>query len=292
MDYAFKQYDKMISHRFLIRLQSIYGVLKSAERRAADTMLENPQFIASSSIVDVAKVSQCSDATLVRLARKLGYSSYPELKSSILLTDINQEEIFYEELLPTDDCKTILDKVFNAARQALTDTQTLVNAKDFEKALSYIIDAGVITFIGSGDASTVAYSAFLKFSRCGFNARYSRDYDVQLVEASKLTKNDVLVIITHSGNTQTLFDVAKCAKLKNAKIITITTYPLSHIAKISDIILLTAAFSPNISNEIMAKRIPELSIIEALYINAILRSDKKHQETLQQSNDVLLLNKI
>lgn len=292
MDFDFKHCNAMISHKFLIRIQSVYGVLKSAEKRAADTILENPQFIANSSIVDVAKVSQCSDATLIRLARKLGYSGYPELKSSILLSDLNQEDCFYEELLPTDDCMTILDKVFNAAKQALTDTQALIGKEEFEKALSYIINANTIFFNGSGDASTVAYSAFLKFSRCGFNARYSRDFDVQLVEASKLKKNDVIVIITHSGNTQTLFDVAKCAKLKNAKIITITTYPLSHIAKISDVILSTAAFSPNIYNEIMAKRIPELSIIEALYINAILKSDKIHHEILQQSNDSLLLNKI
>ncbi len=44
-------------------------------------------------------------ATLLPVANagKLGYSSYPELKSSILLSTINQEDIFYEELLPTDD---------------------------------------------------------------------------------------------------------------------------------------------------------------------------------------------
>lgn len=287
-----KQYDKIISHKFLVRIQSIYGVLKSAEKRAADAILQNPEFIASSSIVDVAKIAQCSDATLVRLARKLGYGGYPELKSSLLYSSSNEDETFYEALLPTDDSSVIVDKVFNAAKQALSDTQELMKGCDYKKALSLITSAETLVFVGAGDAYIIAYSAYLKFSRCGFNARCSQDFDVQLVEASKLTENDVLIIITHSGNTQTLIEVAKCAKLKHAKIIAITTYPLSQTAKIADVVLLTASFSPNIYNEIMAKRIPELSVIEALYINAVLKSDKKYQETLQQSNAALLINKI
>lgn len=292
MNLDITKYDQVISHKFLVRIQSVYGVLKSAEKRAADTILANPEFIASASIVDVAKIAQCSDATLVRLARKLGYSGYPELKTSLLHSEAGLDETFYEALLPTDNTDVIVEKVFNAAKQALTDTQELIKNCDFQKALSFLIHAKTITFVGAGDAYTIAYSAYLKFSRCGFNARCSQDFDVQLVEASKLTKDDVLVVITHSGNTQTLFEVAKCAKLKSAKVVAITTYPLSQIAKISDVILLTAAFSPNIYNEIMAKRIPELSVIEALYISAVLKSEAWHQDTLQQSNAALLVNKI
>jgi RpiR family carbohydrate utilization transcriptional regulator len=109
---------------------------------------------------------------------------------------------------------------------------------------------------------------------------------------SKFTENDVLIVISHSGRTQSLYEVAKCARLNKAKIIAITNYPFSPIAKLVDAVILTASFSPNIYNEIMAKRIPELSVIEALYINILLCSDPMRQAILSNSSKALSLNKI
>lgn len=288
---TFAKYDESISHKVLIRIQSIYGTLKSAEKRAADAILENPKYIADSTIVDVAKLSQCSEATLVRLARKLGFSGYPELKETIL----HEEEdisLPYDEISPLDSPKVIIDKVFKIIKQSLTDTQSLIDDAQYQLALKYILNANKLYFIGAGDAFAVAYAAYLKFSRIGYDVGCSKDIDVQLIEMSKFTENDVLVVISHSGRTQSLYEVAKCARLNKAKIIAITNYPFSPIAKLVDAVLLTASFSPNIYNEIMAKRIPELSVIETLYINTLLRSDPARQAILTNSSKALSLNKI
>ncbi len=286
-----KKLNEMISHKFLIRVQAIYGNLKSAEKRAADTILEHPSYIVNSTIVDVAKLSQCSEATLVRLARKLGFSGYPELKSALLDEDEN-DFLLYDEITPTDPPSVIIDKVFNIIKQSLTDTQTLIDESQYQLALKYILHCNRLYFVGAGDAYAVAYAAYLKFSRTGYNVGCSKDLDVQLIEASKFTENDVLVVISHSGRTQSLYEVAKCAKLNKAKIIAITNYPISPIAKLVDAVILTASFSPNIYKEIMAKRIPELSVIETLYINTLMHSDAKHQTILANSYNALALNKI
>lgn len=285
------KYDEKISHRFLIRIQAIYGTLKSAEKRAADTILQNPSYIVKSTIVDVAKLSQCSEATLVRLARKLGFSGYPELKSSVLHAEDNTT-LLYDEISPEDSPITVIDKVFQYIKQSLTDTQSLIDPAQYSLALKLIQNANRIYFVGAGDAYAVAYAAYLKFSRIGFNAGCSKDLDVQLIEASKFTENDVLVVISHSGRTHSLFEVAKCAKLNNAKIIAITNYPISPIAKLVDAVILTASFSPDIYKEVMAKRIPELSVIETLYINTLMHSDAKHHDILTNSSHALALNKI
>ena len=287
-----QDYTSNISHKFLIRLQSIYGNLKAAEKRAADSILEHPEFITDSSIVDAAKMAGCSETTLFRLAQKLGYSGYPELKSSLMQSEEDHSSSLYSEIQTDDTILTVLEKVFNTAKQALTDTLALADQEQYEQALEHIIHARRLYFIGTGDAYTVAHSAYLKFSRIGYNAGCSADIDVQLMEASRLTEQDTLVIISHSGRTQSLYDVAKYAKLNNAHIIAITNYPISPIAKVATNVLLTASFTPNIYNEIMAKRIPELGVIEALYINALLRGNDMHKTVLNQSNKAFSLNKI
>jgi RpiR family transcriptional regulator, carbohydrate utilization regulator len=291
MELILNKYDDSISHKFLIRIQAIYSTLKSAEKRAADTILENPNYIVNSTIVDVAKLSGCSEATLVRLARKLGFSGYPELKSSIL-TEKDDNYLLYDEIQPNDSPSVIIDKVFNIIKQSLTDTQTLIDQSQYQLALKYILNANRLYFVGAGDAYAVAYAAYLKFSRIGYNVGCSKDFDVQLIEMSKFNENDVLIVISHSGRTQSLYEVAKCARLNKAKIIAITNYPISPIAKLVDAVILTASFSPNIYKEIMAKRIPELSVIETLYINALMHSDAKHQAILANSSNALAFNKI
>lgn len=288
----FQNCSSNISHKFLIRLQSIYSNLKAAERRAANAILEQPEFIMEASIVDAAKMAGCSETTLFRLAQKLGYSGYPELKSSILQSGDHPDDYLYSEIQENDDFVTVAEKVFNTAKQALTDTLALMDPEQYERAMELILSAGRIYFIGVGDAYTVAYSAFLKFSRMGYNTGCSSDIDVQLMEVSRLTENDTLVIISHSGRTQSLYDVAKYARLNEVGIIVITNYPISPIAKLATCVLLTASFTPNIYNEIMAKRIPELSVIETLYINTLLHGDSRHKVMLNRANKAFSLNKL
>ncbi len=291
METILSKYDESISHKFLIRIMAVYSTLKSAERRAADAILENPDYIVNSTIVDVAKLSGCSEATLVRLSRKLGFSGYPELKSA-LLQEKEDHFSLYDEIQPDDEPSIIIDKVFNIIKQSLTDTQSMIDEAQYQLALQYILNANKLYFVGVGDAFSVAYAAYLKFSRIGYNAGCSKDLDVQLIEMSKFTENDVLIIISHSGRTQSLYEVAKCAKLNKAKLIAITNYPISPIAKMVDSVILTASFSPNIYKEIMAKRIAELSVIETLYISTLMRSDSRHQAVLTNSSIALALNKI
>lgn len=285
-------YDEHVSHKFLIRIYSVYETLKSAEKRAADTILADPQYASTATIVDIAQKANCSEATLVRLARKLGYSGYPELKNAALETEAEAVELPYDELRPGDSPMTVVEKVFSTARQALSDTQTLLEKDSYEKALELIVKAKRIFFIGAGDAYVPAYSAYLKFSRIGRNVGCSKDIDVQLIESSKLTKDDVLVVISHSGRTESLYSAVKIAKLNDANVIAITNYPLSPIAKLSDIVLLTAAFTPNIYHEVMSKRIPELCVIETLYINTLLQENPSDQEVLYRSNQSLSVNKL
>jgi DNA-binding MurR/RpiR family transcriptional regulator len=283
--------QRKITHNCLIRIQSVYETLKSAEKRAADFMLENPEAIADTNITEAANMAKCSDATLVRLARKLGFSGYPELKASI--TENRQDSgILYEEISAQDSPMKVVEKVFQTSEQTLKDTFSLLDETQYSEALSMIMNASRILLIGAGDAFTVAYTGYLKFSRIGFNAVCSQDLDLQLIEASKLKAKDALISISHTGRTQTLLSVIKLARQNGAGIISITNYPTSPIAKISDVILSTAAFIPDNFGEIMTKRIPELCILETLYINILLRSKKDVMNTLSISNRAIKSNKV
>ena len=137
-----------------------------------------------------------------------------------------------------------------------------------------------------------ARAGYLKFIRVGLNATVATEVDIQLVAISNLSSNDVLIAISYSGRTKSILELVKYARTQGITVICITNYPLSPLAKNSNIILLTASFAESIMGEVISKRIPELCIIEYLYINIILKRRDELKNNLIKSNKALQINKV
>lgn len=283
---------ELIPHSLLVKLQAVYDSLKSAEKKAADLLLERPTFFSEVSIVEAAHVGGCSEATLVRLARKLGYSGYPGLKEHLGQKREPHSVNLYDGITEEDSYENVAKKVFQASIQALTDTLNILGKDQYTNAVNAILDAKKIVFCGVGDAANVAQSGYQKFIRIGVNVQVSADPDIQLITASHLQMGDVLIAISHSGKTRSIVDVVKYAKLAGATVIAITNYPVSPLAKNSDIVLLTAAFTEHVKGEVMSKRVSELCILESLFINVLIRHKEKFIEDLNRSNNALEINKL
>lgn len=280
-----------IPHKCLLNIKAVYDILQSAEKKAVDFILSNPEEIANLTIVDIAGKANCSEATIVRLAKRLGYEGFPELKANF--ANITKEHYFeYEEVNEIDDVITVVKKVFDSSIAAINDTFDIMNRKEFEKALDAIISANKIMFCGVGDAALVAKEAYQKFTRIGQNCYNSIDCDIQLILSSQLNKNDVLIAISYSGRSQSVIKTVKIAKKSGAKIIAITNFPISPLTKKSDIILQTAVFSRYATGEIISKRIVELCIIESLFINYLIKKGQPIMDTLRKSNEVIKINKL
>jgi len=281
-----------IPHHCLVKLQAVYDMLKTAEKKAADLMLSKPEFLAQATIGEAAEQAGCSVATFVRLARRLGYSGYPELKSQLREKEEDSALQLYEGISPVDSYRDVVRKVFQTSIQALNDTLNVLNMEDYEKAVDAIAKSNRIVFCGVGDAANVAQSGYQKFIRAGIHVQASADPDVQLITASHLKKGDVLVAISHSGRTKSIVETVKFTRSTGATIIAITNYPVSPMAKNADIILMTAAFTEHIKGEIMSKRVAELCLIESLFVNVLLKRQEALSTNLQRSNRALEVNKI
>jgi len=123
----------------------------------------------------------------------------------------------------------------------------------------------------------------------GVDTYFAFDFELQLINTSRLSQGDVLVAISYSGKTKTIVDIVKHARNLGVKVIAITNYPLSPLAKNADIVLLTASFAENIRGEIISKRITELCILECLYVNVLVKNRKKLSKHMEKSNESIEL---
>jgi DNA-binding MurR/RpiR family transcriptional regulator len=283
--------SKRLARTALIRLQSVYSSLKTAEKKAANFILAYPEKVAENNITEAAGMAKCSEATLVRIAKRLSYKGYPELRASILRKEA-ADILLYTGLAAKDTDKDVIHKVFQASIRAIEDSLNILDLNSYNEAIDLLNGTGKVLLVGSGDALPVALSGCLKFSRAGIDARCAYDFDTQLVQASLMTRGDVVIAISHSGRTRTILDVVKQAKAHDVKIIAITNFPVSPLTKQSDVVLLTAAYLQDTMGEVITKRIPELCIVESIYISLTRRNSGKIAKTLEQVAVSLESNKL
>jgi len=282
-----------VPHLCEVRLKSVYDALKRAERRAADYVRSHPARIRSWSIVQVARGAGCSEATLVRLARRLGYKGYAALKSDFRAATGPPDPLLeYGDITAQDGFLAVAEKVFAASIQSLTDTLSVLDGPRYEAAVEALVGARRIVFCGLGDAAVVALSAAQKFSRLDTDCRASADPDLQLIYCSHLSAGDVVVAVSHSGRSRPVLDSAREAARRGALVIGITNVPYSPLAKAAQIVLLTADFSEHITGEVISKRVSELCILESLYVNYLLHKGQRSRRALAQSNRAVGVNKI
>ena len=281
-----------IPHNCLVKLQAIYDSLKTAEKKAADLLLDKPDFFAQATIIEAAEAAGCSEATLVRLARRLGYGGYPELKSVISSRTSSSPTKLYQGITEEDDCGEVVKKVFSASIQALEDTLDILDKDEYKKAVDAVCSCKKLMLCGVGDAAAVARSGYQKFVRVGFDVHAPEDTDVQLIAVSHMKPGDVVIAISHSGRTKSIVDVIKYTRSLGVTVICITNYPVSPLAKNSDIILMTAAFAEHAKGEVMSKRVAELCILESLFVNVLLKCRDRLVENLERSNIALEINKL
>jgi RpiR family carbohydrate utilization transcriptional regulator len=277
----------------LLKLQAHYGSLKSAEKKAADFLTSNPEFVARSSIAKSAEMAGCSQPTFIRLAKKLGYSGFTEMKEELNGSKESEPSKgrFFGRFSSLQSSEEIVNGVFQLTIQALNDTLEIFDFEKYKQAFDALKNAKKVVFFGIGDAAAVAMSAYVKFTRIGFNCQVANDPDLMLMLSSSMQKGDVAVMISHSGRTKCIVNSAKYLRKKDVTVLSITNFPITALVKNSDICIMTCAFAEHLKGEVMAIRVVALCIIESLFID-ILAKDHERVVKMNKCNEAVQINKL
>lgn len=278
-----------IPHRCLIKLKGIYHSFKTAERKGADFILAAPEDVAELGVVEFAQRAGCSEATVVRLARKLGYEGFPELKRDF--ADF-EPPLLYRDITPRDAPEVVARKVFANSVQALNDTLETLDMEQYGRAVDALLRAERLAFFGLGNAAVVAREAYQKFLGIGVTCFTAEDPDLQLIMVNtQLARGDLLVAISYSGESRPILAAARQARQRGVTVLAITNFPRATLARLSDLVLLTAVFQEHVNGEVGSKRLAQLAVLESLYANYLLRNGARTRKSLAAVSGALSLNK-
>lgn len=274
------------------RIQERYSALRKSERIVADYLREHAGTRMNYSITEFAQVLGVSEATVSRMSRALGYSGYPDLKLSMAEgsgTQTNFSNI-PQDIIKTDPIVTTGAKLANLLSQSIQGTQRMLDARKIELCVEAIHKARRLVFIGVGGAAAIAEEAAHMFSKAGVDAYAYNDAYTQVITASTLGRDCVLIGISHTGTTQGVANALTLARKNGARTIAITSDTKSAVALAAEVVLSTwNASTPSVPlyGDFLEGRISQLFLIDLLYLGLIFDEDTDRAAHLKMTGDAL-----
>ena len=273
----------------LERVRASIPALPPAEQRVAKLVLNDPRSFASMPVSELAERAHVSKPTVVRFCRSVGYDGLADFKLKLAGT-VNEGVPFVHRSVDEDDGPgELIVKVIDNAVSAMLKYRNNAASHAFERAIAALALAGEqgrrIDFYGVGNSGIVAQDAQHKFFRLGVNTTASSDGHVQVMSATMLGPGDCAVVISNSGRSRDLIDVADIARCKGATLIVITasSSPLAQLTQTHSQILLAADHPEDFDRySPMVSRMLHLMIVDILTTGVALRMGQGLRPVLQE----------
>lgn len=276
------------------RIRSTYASLRKSEQRVADYVLTHENTCHKITIEELAKRSGVSQPTVMRFVKALGHENFKDFKYRLMEENISKPSQDGEEqyamhgysLKPSDHLKIIPAKVVATSVKSIEDMLKSISGEEFEKTIRMIAGARKIMLCCVENSSATAKDLMIKLLYLGYDCRYDEDYYVQQIAAAALTKEDVMIGISYSGQSKDTVDVMKTAKKAGAKIICITNFKESKISKWSDLVLCSSQEQWMYGDSIFS-RTTQMVLNDMIYMGLIANNYEKCTDRLDENSRII-----
>ncbi len=260
----------MTPYNLVSEIDATLDSLNRSERKVAEVILADPQAAIRSSIAVLAKAANVSEPTVNRFCKRFDTAGFPDFK--LLLAQALASGVPYvtRSVEPDDSAELYTAKIFEATMASLAIAKEGVDPAVVNLAVDQLIQAKQIAFFGVGACGSVAQDAQHKFFRFNIPVVAYDDVMMQRMVAAASSTGDVIVVISNTGRTRELVDVAALAKAAGATVIGITS-PGSPLARHCSLVLGVSEPEDTDIYMPMTSRIVHLVLIDILATGVTLR---------------------
>lgn len=252
----------------LVRVRGLRPALSPAEDRVADQVLRDPRQASSWTISQLAAAADTSETTVLRFCRRLDLAGYPQLRLALAAESAQPRTLSASrtDISAKDSIDDIISKIAFHDASAVEETALQLDREVLADAARRVARASRVDIYGVAASGLVAADLQQKLHRIGCLSFAWSDSHLALTSAALLGRRDVAIAISHTGATKETIEAAAMAQERGATTIAITNFPLSPLARASDLVLTTAARETALRSGATASRIAALTVIDCLYI--------------------------
>ena len=203
-----------------------------AEKKTAQYILDHLEEVTLLNISQLAKKAHASEASIVRMAKHLGYNGFFQMRL-LLSNDVAQKD---SDMLNNAPLLTS-EKIFSACANRIRSLSSFISTNDLLCAAKLICEARICHIIGAGNTIPIASDLGFRLQRNGQSCMYSSLPEQYFNNIALGDSSDLVIAISRSGASTQVLKALSLAKKKEMKILVITADPNSQIMDFSDAIL-------------------------------------------------------
>lgn len=261
-------------------------VFSKSERKVADVILADPQSAIHASIATLAKLADVSEPTVNRFCRRLDTKGYPDFKLHLAQSLANGTPYVNRHIDESDGAEEYTNKIFESTMAYLEVARQSIDVSTVNRVVDLLTQAHKIFFFGVGASASVAHDALNKFFRFNIPVIYFEDVVMQRMSCMNCTEHDVVVLISHTGRTKSIVEIARIARSNHATVVGITSANSPLANECNYVLSLEVAEDTDMYMP-MASRVAQLTLIDVLATGFTLRRGNKFRENLKRVKDGL-----
>ena len=268
-----------------------YNSLSKSEKRVAEYIQKHMDKAVLLTLQGLAKKCNTSDATVLRFCRSLGYMAFADFKISLVPELLRTGKKVYPDVDNIDGEENIKEVFKQNFINQSESTLNNCNINILSSLALKISKANRVMIIGLGGSAGIAQIFCDSLSSLGIFSNFLHDRSIIQNAVTMLNSNDVLVGISHSGETEEIVSAIKIAREYGAVTIGITNFLPSGLADAAQFPLLTVVPSNLLGSYSCQARISQLLILE-LILFEISKSLKSNNSkfSLKQNKSLVISN--
>lgn len=214
----------------------------NSEKAIIDFILEKKNEIRHMTTKEIAQATFTSPSTLIRIAHKMNFKGWNELKDAYLneLTYLETHFCGIDANYPfseKDNIMTIANKIAQLKKETIEDTLSLITHDELQKAVQIISRASYVNVFAVSNNLLISQEFKHNMNRIGKKVDINYLQGEPVHTAYNADPSSCAIIISYSGETPILKNVANALRAKNIPIIGITNIGTNTLARLSTVVL-------------------------------------------------------
>ena len=243
-------------------IRRYYSEMSQAEKRVADYITEHLGEIVDMSLAELANRSGTSDATIIRMCRHIGYSGFYQLKIGIVSFMTEPERSAFRGTRVTKP-RDVTD-FFDSVARNIEEIPQNISMPVLQECIDLISGADTVYILAWGNTGAIAADFAHRLTRIGIRSFVSDVPEYAMRSLGLCSEKDVLIGISHSGESIHVIQALTLAKELKVRTILITDTEDSNAAKLADRVLFTNMKEQPFGDLGGASHVSELLVIDAI----------------------------
>ncbi|ULQ50204.1 MurR/RpiR family transcriptional regulator [Liquorilactobacillus nagelii] len=270
-------------------IYSNLSAMTQTDKKIAQSILKNPGDAVNYTISELASKSSVSEASVSRFCKNLQLTGFHQLK--IELAKVSDDESSYYKVVNIDNIQQAITNIKDNKNSEISNTLASIDTSTIKKVMKLIENSRVFQIAAEGNTFPVVEDASYRFNQIGILTICSESWETSIGQTLNLASDDVLMVISNSGESKRLLKQIRIAKKKGIKVIAITNRSDSPIALEADYHLRTAVRQKVLQSEYYFSRVAAMTVVETIFL-LLIAKDRKRLSRITEHEAIISDTKI